>query len=79
MIGFAAETSDLHKNAETKFKKKGCDWIIANDVSDSTGVMGGDENKITIFTKEKKEDWPLMSKKSVARKLAAKICDALEL
>ena len=41
--------------------------------------MGGDENKITIFTKKKKEDWPLMSKKSVAKKLAAKICDALEL
>ena len=79
VIGFAAETSDLHKNAETKFKKKGCDWIIANDVSDSSGVMGGDENKITIFTKKKKEDWPLMSKNSVARKLAAKICDALEL
>ena len=79
VIGFAAETSDLHKNAETKFKKKGCDWIIANDVSDGTGVMGGDENKITIFTKKKKEDWPLMSKKSVARKLATKICDALEL
>ncbi len=79
VIGFAAETSDLHKNAETKFKKKGCDWLIANDVSDSTGIMGGDDNRITIFTKKKKEDWPLMSKKSVARKLAAKICDALEL
>ena len=79
VIGFAAETSDLHKNAETKFKKKGCDWLIANDVSDSTGIMDGDDNRITIFTKKKKEDWPLMSKKSVARKLAAKICDALEL
>ena len=79
VIGFAAETEDLHKNAETKFKKKGCDWLIANDVSDSTGIMGGDDNRITIFTKKKKEDWPLMSKKSVARKLAAKICDALEL
>ena len=55
VIGIAAETSDLHKNADTKFKKKGCDWIIANDVSDGTGVMGGDENKITIFTKRKKK------------------------
>ena len=72
MIGFAAETSDLHKNAETKFKKKGCDWLIANDVSDSTGVMGGDENKITIFTKKKKEDWPLMSKKISCQKTSGK-------
>jgi len=78
VIGFAAETSDLHKNAETKFKKKGCDWIIANDVSANTGIMGGVENKISIISAKQKEDWPLMSKKLVAKKLAAKICDALE-
>ena len=78
VIGFAAETSDLHKNAETKFKKKGCDWIIANDVSANTGIMGGVENKISIISAKQKEDWPLMSKKLVAKKLAAKICNALE-
>ena len=78
VIGFAAETSDLHKNAETKFKKKGCDWIIANDVSANTGIMGGVENKISIISAKQKEDWPLMSKKLVAKKLAVKICDALE-
>ena len=78
VIGFAAETEDLHKNAETKFKKKGCDWIIANDISSATGYMGGDENKICLISAKKKEDWPLMSKKSVAEKLAAKICTALE-
>ena len=78
VIGFAAETSDLHKNAETKFKKKGCDWIIANDVSANTGIMGGVENKISIISAKQKEDWPLMSKKLVAKKLVAKICDALE-
>ena len=78
VIGFAAETEDLHKNAETKFKKKGCDWVIANDVSLTTGYMGGDENKICLISAKQKEDWPLMSKKSVAKKLAAKICTALE-
>ena len=78
VIGFAAETEDLHKNAETKFKKKGCDWVIANDVSSATGYMGGGENKICLFSAKQKEEWPLMSKKSVAKKLAAKICTALE-
>ena len=79
VIGFAAETEDLHKNAETKFKKKGCDWVIANDVSSSTGYMGGGENKICLISAKKKEDWPLMSKRSVAKKLAEKICTALEI
>ena len=78
VIGFAAETEDLYKNAETKFKKKGCDWIIANDVSATAGYMGGDENKICLISAKQTEDWPLMSKKSVAKKLAAKICTALE-
>ena len=78
VIGFAAETADLYKNAETKFKKKGCDWVIANDVSLTTGHMGGAENKISLISAKQKEDWPLMSKKSVAKKLAAKICTALE-
>ena len=78
VIGFAAETEDLCKNAETKFKKKGCDWVIANDVSAATGHMGGVKNKISLFSSKQKEDWPLMSKKSVAKKLAAKICIALD-
>ncbi len=79
VIGFAAETEDLYENAETKFKKKGCDWVIANDVSATTGYMGGDENKICFISANQKEDWPLMSKKSVAKKLAEKIRTALEI
>jgi phosphopantothenoylcysteine decarboxylase/phosphopantothenate--cysteine ligase len=77
VIGFAAETSDLIKNAETKLIKKNCDWIIANDVSTDTGIMGGDQNKISIISEKQKEDWPLMSKTLVATKLAAKICESL--
>jgi phosphopantothenoylcysteine decarboxylase/phosphopantothenate--cysteine ligase len=77
VIGFAAETSDLIKNAETKLNKKNCDWIIANDVSTDTGIMGGDQNKISIISEKQKEDWPLMSKTLVATKLAAKICESL--
>ena len=77
VIGFAAETSDLIKNAETKLNKKNCDWIIANDVSTGTGIMGGDQNKISIISEKQKEDWPLMSKTLVATKLAAKICESL--
>ncbi len=79
VIGFAAETEDIYKNAKTKFKKKGCDWVIANDVSATTGYMGGDENKVSLISAKQKEDWPLMSKKSVAKKLAARICTALEI
>jgi phosphopantothenoylcysteine decarboxylase / phosphopantothenate---cysteine ligase len=77
VIGFAAETSDLIKNAEIKLNKKNCDWIIANDVSTATGIMGGDQNKITLISEKQKEDWPLMSKTLVATKLAAKICESL--
>jgi phosphopantothenoylcysteine decarboxylase/phosphopantothenate--cysteine ligase len=77
VIGFAAETSDLIKNAETKLIKKNCDWIIANDVSTDTGIMGGDQNKISIISEKQKEDWPLMSKTLGATKLAAKICESL--
>ena len=77
VIGFAAVTSDLIKNAEIKLNKKNCDWIIANDVSTATGIMGGDQNKISLISEKQKEDWPLMSKTSVATKLAAKICESL--
>jgi phosphopantothenoylcysteine decarboxylase/phosphopantothenate--cysteine ligase len=77
VIGFAAETSDLIKNAEIKLNKKNCDWIIANDVSTATGIMGGDQNKISLISEKQKEDWPLMSKTLVATKLAAKICESL--
>ncbi|HXZ67720.1 MAG TPA: bifunctional phosphopantothenoylcysteine decarboxylase/phosphopantothenate--cysteine ligase CoaBC [Alphaproteobacteria bacterium] len=72
VIGFAAETEDLIKHAQEKLKKKGCDWIVANDVSQE-GVMGGDENTIHIVTKLGVEDFPRMPKTKIAEKIAQKI------
>ncbi|MFZ1989689.1 MAG: bifunctional phosphopantothenoylcysteine decarboxylase/phosphopantothenate--cysteine ligase CoaBC [Alphaproteobacteria bacterium] len=72
VIGFAAETDDLIKHAQEKLKKKGCDWIVANDVSQE-GVMGGDENTIHIVTKLGVEDFPRMLKTKIAEKIAQKI------
>lgn len=81
VIGFAAETNDLIKHASAKLDKKGADWIIANDVSATSGikggVMGGDNNRIKLLSKTGKkvnvENWPLMSKKTVAKELALAI------
>lgn len=74
VIGFAAETSDLEANARAKLSRKGCDWIVGNDVSDD--VFGADGNAVTLFTKDGGADvWPRQSKTEVARKLAAKIAD----
>ena len=73
VIGFAAETDDLGVNARRKLEKKGCDWIVANDVSPETGIMGGDSNTIHLLTAEGVEDWPAMSKTEVARHLAERI------
>lgn len=75
VIGFAAETDNVEDNARAKITKKGCDWIVANDVSGD--VMGGAENAVVLITKDKTEAWPRMAKEAVARKLAAAIADAL--
>lgn len=69
VIGFAAETENVLANAKAKLKRKGCDWIVANDVSKGTGVMGGSRNTVHIVTEGGAEDWPEMSKDDVARKL----------
>lgn len=77
VVGFAAETEDVLAYATAKRTRKGCDWIVANDVSPATGIMGGQENAVTLITAEGAEDWPRMSKTDVARKLAARIADVL--
>jgi phosphopantothenoylcysteine decarboxylase/phosphopantothenate--cysteine ligase len=71
VIGFAAETHDVVKFAKSKLSRKGCDWIVANDVSGD--VMGGDHNAMTLVTKDGATDWPRMSKHAAAKKLAAAI------
>ena len=77
VVGFAAETNDVIAHAQTKRARKGCDWIVANDVSPETGIMGGRENAVTILSAEGVETWPRMTKEDVAEKLALKIAAAL--
>ncbi len=77
VVGFAAETDDVIENATAKRKRKGCDWIVANDVSPNTGIMGGSENDVTVIDADGAEDWPRMGKEEVARKIAARIAQAL--
>jgi len=77
VVGFAAETDDVIAHATAKRARKGCDWIVANDVSPATGIMGGSENAVTVLTAEGAETWPRMAKDAVARKLAARIAEAL--
>jgi phosphopantothenoylcysteine decarboxylase/phosphopantothenate--cysteine ligase len=76
VIGFAAETDHVEANARSKITKKGCDWIVANDVSGD--VMGGDDNQVMLITRDAAESWPRMSKDLVAQKLAAEIAEALK-
>ena len=73
VVGFAAETENLVENARAKRLKKGCDWILANDVAPSSGTFGGAENRIHLITAEGVEDWPMASKVEVARRLALRI------
>ncbi len=73
VVGFAAETDDVVANATSKRARKGCDWIVANDVSPETGIMGGSENAIVLISEDGSEDWPRMSKDEVARALADRI------
>ena len=77
VVGFAAETDDVIANAKAKLKKKGCDWILANDVSPGTGIMGGDANTIQMVTANGVESWPPQSKDDVARALIERIAAAL--
>ena len=77
VVGFAAETEHVEAHASAKRARKGCDWIVANDVSPGTGIMGGAENAVTLITDDGVETWPRMGKDEVARRLAARIAGAL--
>ena len=77
VIGFAAETNNLVKNAKAKRAAKLCDWIVANDVSTGTGTFGGDHNTVHLVTANGVEDWPSMRKQAVADRLAERIAQAL--
>jgi phosphopantothenoylcysteine decarboxylase/phosphopantothenate--cysteine ligase len=77
VIGFAAETDEIVANARAKRARKRCDWILANDVSPGTGTFGGDENTIHLVDADGVEDWPVMTKREVAARLAARIADHL--
>ncbi|MEM9756218.1 MAG: phosphopantothenoylcysteine decarboxylase, partial [Pseudomonadota bacterium] len=77
VVGFAAETENVVAHAEAKRARKGCDWIVANDVSPSTGIMGGAENEVHLITSDGVEHWPRLSKDETARRLAARIAGAL--
>ena len=74
VVGFAAETEALEKNAAAKLKRKGCDWIVANDVSESMKTFGGEENEVRLVTCDGIERWPRMPKSKVADRLVEKIC-----
>jgi phosphopantothenoylcysteine decarboxylase/phosphopantothenate--cysteine ligase len=82
VIGFAAETENLLANAKAKLERKGCDWILANDVSPASGVMGGDRNTVHLLTREGNDinvdSWPVMTKEQVAAELVTRIADSLE-
>jgi phosphopantothenoylcysteine decarboxylase/phosphopantothenate--cysteine ligase len=77
VIGFAAETEDIVRHARAKLARKKCDWIVANDVSAESGVMGGDVNTVHLVTADGVDSWPPLSKQDVARALIARIAEAL--
>ena len=78
VIGFAAETEKVIENAKAKLARKGCDWIIANDVSLASGVLGGDQNTIHIVTRSRVESLPPQSKEDVADAIVARIAAEFE-
>jgi phosphopantothenoylcysteine decarboxylase/phosphopantothenate--cysteine ligase len=78
VIGFAAETENVAANAKAKLASKGCDWILANDVSPRSGVMGGDRNTITLVRASGTESWPPESKEEVASRLVARVADSVK-
>jgi phosphopantothenoylcysteine decarboxylase/phosphopantothenate--cysteine ligase len=77
VIGFAAETENVVAYAQKKLARKGCDWIVANDVSPGTNIMGGDKNRVHLITAGSVEDWPLLDKAEVARRLVSRIAEAM--
>ncbi|WP_371156811.1 bifunctional phosphopantothenoylcysteine decarboxylase/phosphopantothenate--cysteine ligase CoaBC [Jannaschia sp. 2305UL9-9] len=77
VVGFAAETDDVVAHATAKRLRKGCDWIVANDVSPATGIMGGSENAVTLITADGAEEWPRLTKQETARRLAERIAKGL--
>ncbi len=77
VIGFAAETENLLAHAREKLARKGCDWIVANDVSPETGVFGGANNQVHLVTKNGVESWPRLSKEAVAEGLVRRIAAEL--
>jgi phosphopantothenoylcysteine decarboxylase/phosphopantothenate--cysteine ligase len=77
VIGFAAETENVATNAKAKLARKGCDWILANDVSPATGIMGGDRNTIELVSPQGIEPWPRQSKEDVATMLVARIAEEM--
>jgi phosphopantothenoylcysteine decarboxylase/phosphopantothenate--cysteine ligase len=77
VIGFAAETDDLIANAKKKRAAKGCDWILANDVSEGIGVFGGDANRVALVSAKGADQWPAMSKDALAERLAGRIAETL--
>ena len=78
VVGFAAETEDVVAQATAKLQRKGCDWILANDVSRTTGIMGGDENEVHLIAAGAVEDWPRLPKLAVAERLAARVAGEFE-
>lgn len=78
MVGFAAETENIVANAQRKLATKGCDWIVANDVSVGTGTFGGDSNTVHFVSNDGTEDWARATKLEVARQLAERIAERLE-
>ena len=77
VVGFAAETDHVVEHAVAKRQRKGCDWLVANDVSAASGVMGGAENEIHLVTAVGVEDWPRLPKEAVAARLAGRIAQEL--
>jgi len=73
VVGFAAETENVLANATAKRSAKGCDWILANDVSAAAGTFGGESNAVHVVTATEVEDWPRMTKRDVAARLAQRI------
>src|SRR5579871_1338976 len=78
VVGFAAETEHVIENARAKLARKGCDWIVANDVSPATGIMGGDRNTVHLVTRDGVESWPDEAKEDVAHMLVPRIADAVQ-
>ena len=78
VIGFAAETTNLVQNTQRKLQSKGADFIVANDVSPQTGTFDGDQNKVTLLSRDGKTVWPKMRKSEVANTLVREIVHTLD-